>query len=99
VLRVLKPGAALVAFAGRRTYQRLAVGVEEAGFRVTDQAIWIFRTGRRPSPHHLRPAHELILVARAPGKPIPVNVDDERIPWCPKTQRKNSSMKTPCFAA
>lgn len=96
---MLKPGAALVAFAGRRTYQRLAVGVEEAGFRVTDQAIWIFRTGRRPSPHHLRPAHELILVARAPGKPIPVNVDDERIPWCPKTQRKNSSMKTPCFAA
>ena len=38
VLRVLKPGAALVAFAGRRTYHHLALAVEEAGFRVTDQA-------------------------------------------------------------
>ncbi len=81
VRRVLKPGAALVAFAGRRTYHRLAAAVEDAGFRVTDQALWVFRTGRRPSPCHLRPAHELILVARAPGKPIPVNADEGRIPY------------------
>jgi site-specific DNA-methyltransferase (adenine-specific) len=47
VLRVLKPGAPLAAFAGRRTYHRLAVAVEDAGFQVVDQAVWVFRTGRR----------------------------------------------------
>jgi site-specific DNA-methyltransferase (adenine-specific) len=81
VMRVLKPGAALVAFAGRRTYHRLAAAVEAAGFRVVDQALWLFRTGRRPSACHLRPAHELILIARAPGRAAPVNVDEARIPY------------------
>jgi DNA modification methylase len=81
VLRVLRPGAALVAFAGRRTYHRLALAVEETGFRVTDQGLWIFRTGRRPSPCHLRPAHELLLIARVPGRPLPVNIDEARVPY------------------
>jgi DNA modification methylase len=81
VLRVMKPGAALVAFGGRRTYHRMATAVEDAGFRVVDQALWIFRTGRPPTVNHLRPGHESILVARAPGRAIPVNVGDARIPW------------------
>ncbi len=81
VLRVLKPGAALVAFAGRRTYHRLAAAVEAAGFRVVDQALWLYLGGRPPSRNHLRPAHEPILIARAPGKPLPVNIDSARIPY------------------
>jgi site-specific DNA-methyltransferase (adenine-specific) len=81
VRRVLKPGAPLVAFAGRRTYHRLASAVEAAGFSIGDPAIWIFLTGRPPSKHHLRPAHEQILIAHAPGKPRPVNIDEARIPW------------------
>jgi DNA modification methylase len=87
VLRVLKPGAPLVAFAGRRNYHRMAIAVEDAAFRVVDQAIWIFRTGRRPSRGHLKPAHELILIARAPGKPSPVNIDDARIPFRDEADR------------
>jgi DNA modification methylase len=81
VLRVLKPGAALVAFGARRTYHRLATAVEDAGFRIVDQAIWVYLTGRPPTRNHLRPAHELILLARSPGPALPVDIDAARIPW------------------
>jgi site-specific DNA-methyltransferase (adenine-specific) len=36
VLRVLKPGGHLVAFSGTRTYHRMAVAIEDAGFEVRD---------------------------------------------------------------
>lgn len=35
-LRVLKPGGHLLAFGGTRTYHRLAVGIEDAGFDIRD---------------------------------------------------------------
>jgi len=36
VLRVMKPGAHLVAFGGSRTYHRMACAIEDAGFEVRD---------------------------------------------------------------
>ena len=36
VLRVVKPGAHLIAFGGTRTFHRLAVGIEDAGFEIRD---------------------------------------------------------------
>jgi len=36
-LRVLKPGAHLLAFGGSRTYHRLAGAIEDAGFEIRDQ--------------------------------------------------------------
>jgi len=36
VWRVLKPGAHVVAFGGARTYHRLAVAIEDAGFEIRD---------------------------------------------------------------
>jgi site-specific DNA-methyltransferase (adenine-specific) len=44
-LRVLKPGGHLLAFGGSRTYHRLAVAVEDAGFEVRDQIMWIYGSG------------------------------------------------------
>lgn len=44
-LRVLKPGGHLVAFGGSRTYHRLAVAVEDAGFEIRDQIMWIYGSG------------------------------------------------------
>ena len=44
-LRVLKPGGHLLAFGGSRTYHRLAVAVEDAGFEVRDQLIWLHGNG------------------------------------------------------
>lgn len=39
-LRVLKPGGHLLAFGGTRTYHRLAVAVEDAGFEIRDSIAW-----------------------------------------------------------
>lgn len=91
VLRLLRPGAALVAFAARRMYDVLGSRVRQAGFVVKDQAIWIYRGGRAPSHCHQLPAHEPILIARAPGKPIPINVDEARIPWRDEGDRMRAS--------
>ncbi len=45
VLRVLKPGAHLVAFGGTRSYHRLAVAIEDAGFEIRDQLAWVYGSG------------------------------------------------------
>lgn len=39
--RVLKPGGHLVAFGGTRTWHRLAVAVEDAGFEIRDSVAWL----------------------------------------------------------
>jgi len=44
-LRVLKPGGYLVAFGGTKTYHRLACGVEDAGFDIRDQVMWLYGGG------------------------------------------------------
>jgi DNA modification methylase len=44
-LRVLKPGAHLVAFGGTRTYHRLACAIEDAGFEVRDCLMWLYGSG------------------------------------------------------
>lgn len=44
-LRVLKPGGHLLAFGGSRTYHRMACAVEDAGFEIRDQIMWIYGSG------------------------------------------------------
>jgi len=44
-LRVLKPGAHLLAFGGTRTYHRMACAIEDAGFEVRDMLEWIYASG------------------------------------------------------
>jgi len=73
VYRVLKPGAHLLAFFGSRTYHRGVVQIEDAGFEIRDQIMWIYGSGF-PKSHNigngwgtaLKPAHEPIVVARKP---------------------------------
>jgi DNA modification methylase len=45
VLRVLKPGAHLVAFGGTRTYHRLVCAIEDAGFEIRDCVVWACSQG------------------------------------------------------
>ncbi len=45
VFRVLKPGGHLAAFGGTRTYHRMAVAIEDAGFEVRDQMAWAYGSG------------------------------------------------------
>ena len=44
-IRVLKPGGYLLAFCGTRTYHRMVVGLEDAGFTITDQIDWLYGQG------------------------------------------------------
>ena len=44
-LRVLKPGGHLIAFSGSRTYHRMAVAIEDAGFQIRDQIMWVYGSG------------------------------------------------------
>jgi len=74
--RVLKPGGHLLAFGSPRGYHRLSAGIEDAGFEIRDQIMWVFGSGF-PKSHNLegdwegwgtalKPAHEPIVVARKP---------------------------------
>jgi site-specific DNA-methyltransferase (adenine-specific) len=87
-LRVLKPGGHLVAFGGSRTYHRLAVAIEDAGFEIRDQIQWIYGSGF-PKSHNLKdewqgwgtalkPAHEPAVLAR---KPLCGTVADNVMTW------------------
>jgi DNA modification methylase len=44
-LRVLKPGGHLLAFGGTRTYHRMVVAIEDAGFEIRDSIHWIYGSG------------------------------------------------------
>jgi site-specific DNA-methyltransferase (adenine-specific) len=75
-LRVLKPGGHLLAFGGTRTYHRMAVAIEDAGFEIRDSIHWVYGSGFPKSlnlkDEHagwgtaLKPAHEPIVLARKP---------------------------------
>ena len=76
VFRVLKPGAHLLSFFGSRTYHRGVIPIEDAGFEIRDQIMWLYGSGF-PKSHNLegahegwgtalKPAHEPIVVARKP---------------------------------
>lgn len=67
----LKPGAHVLAFSGTRTYHRMAVAIEDAGFEVRDQMQWLYGQGFPKSTTvgeglgtALKPANEPICVAR-----------------------------------
>lgn len=45
VLRVLRPGAHLVAFGAPKNVHRLTCAIEDAGFEIRDQLMWVFGVG------------------------------------------------------
>jgi DNA modification methylase len=79
--RVLKPGGHIAAFGGTRTWHRLAVAIEDAGFEMRDSLAWLYGSGF-PKSHDvgkstgadkfdgwgtaLKPAFEPIVLARKP---------------------------------
>lgn len=87
--RVLKPGGHLIAFSGSRTYHRMVVAIEDAGFEVRDMIAWLYGSGF-PKSHDiskvasdwqgwgtaLKPAIEPICLARKPlsEKTVAANV-------------------------
>ncbi len=45
VLRVLKPGGHLLAFSASRTYHRMTIAIEDSGFEIRDQIMWLYGSG------------------------------------------------------
>lgn len=92
VLRVLKPGGWALSFCSPELYHRMAVKMEDGGFDIKDQVIWMITT-KMAKANKLKPAHEPIAVAQKPisEKTIKanierwgtgtINVDDNRVPW------------------
>jgi site-specific DNA-methyltransferase (adenine-specific) len=77
--RVLKPGGHLLSFSHSRTYHRMGVAIEDAGFEIRDQIMWIYGQGFPKSLNvgkkiegyegwgtALKPSHEPIVLARKP---------------------------------
>ena len=54
-LRVMKPGAHLLAFGGTRTYHRMTCAIEDAGFEIRDSLHWMYGTGF-PKSHDIAKA-------------------------------------------
>ena len=50
--RVLKPGGHIAAFGGTRTWHRLAVAIEDAGFEMRDSLAWLYGSGF-PKSHNV----------------------------------------------
>jgi len=70
-MKLLKPGGHLLAFSASRNYHRMAVAIEDAGFEIRDQLMWLYGTGFPKSLNlgdgwgtALKPAHEPIVMAR-----------------------------------
>jgi site-specific DNA-methyltransferase (adenine-specific) len=67
-LRVLKPGGHLLAFGSARTWHRLAVAVEDAGFEIRDSIFWLYGSGFPKHRAALKPACEPVVMGRKPFK-------------------------------
>jgi DNA modification methylase len=80
-LRVLKPGGYILAFGGTRTIHKMTSAIEESGFKIKDQIMWVYGQGFPKSRNigkdlervelekygtGLKPAFEPIIVAQKP---------------------------------
>lgn len=50
--RVLKHGGHVLSFGGTRTYHRMVVNIEDAGFEIRDQIMWLYGSGF-PKSHNI----------------------------------------------
>lgn len=79
VLALLKPGGRLLSFGGTRTFHRMACAIEDAGFIYEDTIVWAFGTGLVLSKTRLKPGWSPVVMARAPGRVIDLNINDCRV--------------------
>ena len=91
VFRTLRPGAFCLAFCSPELYHRLACNVEDAGFTIKDQIMWMTTT-KMPKYNRLKPAHEPIVVAQKPYQGTLkdnfekwgcglIDTENTRVPW------------------
>jgi len=92
-LRVLKPGGYCLAFSGTRTYHRLVVGLEDAGFKIKDQLIWMYGSGFPKSLDISKAIDQHLGVKR---KKVPVETSGlHKMPYMNDDGWKNIGIKEP----
>jgi len=74
---VAKPGAYLLAFGGTRTFHRLAVAIEDAGWEIRDTLMWVYGSGF-PKSHNVAIGIDKMNGAQARGKALVVAGRGER---------------------
>ena len=82
LLRVAKPGTHMCVFAGRRTWHRLAICAEDAGWELRDSLMWVYGKGM---PMALDIGQAVDRKMGGPGEPYFRNVgsmtDEERVAY------------------
>jgi DNA modification methylase len=76
---VLAPGGYVLAFGGTRTVHRLACAIEDHGFEIRDQLVWLQSQGVPKSKAQLKPASEPLVLARKRARAPWLNIDSCRI--------------------
>ena len=74
-LRVLKPGGHMLCFGGSRTFHRIAVAIEDAGFELRDTVMWVYGSGF-PKSHNVGKA---ITALEKTGKSCPQGLREARM--------------------
>lgn len=72
-LEVLKPGAHMLVFGGTRTFHRMAVAIEDAGFEIRDTLMWVYGSGFPGS-------HDVALAIDKAAKGVPHGGSDPTSP-------------------
>jgi len=91
-LRVLKPGGYALSFCSPELYHRMATKMEDGGFQIRDQIIWMVTT-KMAKANRLKPAYEPIAVAQKPITEVTqkantkrwgtglIDIETTRVPW------------------
>jgi site-specific DNA-methyltransferase (adenine-specific) len=88
IYRVLKPGGYLLSFGSPRTYHRMATKVEDAGFEIRDQIMWVYGSGF-PKSHNVGKyidkvkgnSREVIAVKKNPKKGMRFKYENDNSRW------------------
>jgi site-specific DNA-methyltransferase (adenine-specific) len=75
VYRVLKPGGHVLSFGGTRTYHRMVVNIEDAGFEIRDQIMWLYGSGF-PKSHNIGKAIDATIKT---GKSNPKSINQSEM--------------------
>jgi site-specific DNA-methyltransferase (adenine-specific) len=97
-LRVLKPGGHILAFSAARTYHHLAITLEQAGFEIRDQIMWIYSSG---FPKSQDVGKSIDRSAKKDTKTISRKKDNDSMfgihgVECPKCHSKDNNQKLLC---
>ena len=90
-LRVAKPGAHLLAFGGSRTFHRLTVAIEDAGWEIRDVVCWLYGSGFPKSLDVSKAIDRAAGAERKPNGPLQ-SVADHNLPGTGAQFRNNTEL-------